>query len=48
MIAVRNCQKLPPRPTEPIPTGSKMDPLLAKAGPNGDRGSTSGITDLML
>jgi len=43
---VRRCQKLPLCPTEPTPAGSKTDPLLAKAEPTSDSGSTSGITEL--
>jgi len=31
---------------EPVPTGSKMDPPMAKAEPISDSGSTSGITYL--
>jgi len=31
---------------EPMPTGSKMDPPLAKAEPVSDGGSVSGITGL--
>ena len=40
------CQKLPPCQTEPIPAGSKTDPLLAKAEPFSDSGSSSLITYL--
>ncbi|CAM9657415.1 unnamed protein product, partial [Bubo scandiacus] len=36
-------QQLPPCPMEPMPAGSKMDPLLAKAEPISHGGSTSGI-----
>jgi len=43
---VRSCWKLPPCPTEPVPAGSRTDPLLAKAEPISDGGSTSGITEL--
>lgn len=32
--------------TGPMPTGSKMDPPVAKAEPINDGGSTSWITDL--
>ena len=46
MASVRSCQKLPPCPTEPMPIGSKTDPLLTKAEPISDGGSASGITDL--
>ena len=34
----------PVSPTEPIPAGSKMDPLLAKAEPISDSGNASVIT----
>lgn len=44
--SVRSCWKLPPCPAEPIPGGSKMDPLLAEAGATRNGGGTSGITDL--
>ncbi|KAK4816053.1 hypothetical protein QYF61_011061 [Mycteria americana] len=40
------CQKLPLYPTEPMPAGSKMDLLLAKAEPISDGGSASVITYL--
>lgn len=33
MAAVGNCQKLPPCQAEPIPSSSRTNPLLAKAGP---------------
>ena len=46
MVSVRRCQKLPLCPIEPMPAGSKTDPLLAKAEPISDGGSASGITDL--
>ena len=46
MAFVRSCWKLPPCPTEPMPAGSKMDPLLAKAEPISDSGSVSGTTYL--
>ena len=42
MASVRSCQKLPLCLTEPMPTGSKTDPPLAKAKPI----STSVITYL--
>ena len=44
VASVRSCQKLPPCLTEPMPAGSKTDPLLAKAEPISNGGSTSGIT----
>jgi len=44
VTSVRSCQKFPPCPMEPSPAGSKMDPLLGKAEPISDGGSTSGIT----
>jgi len=44
VASVRRCQKLPPCLIEPMPAGSKTDPLLAKAEPISDGGSTSGIT----
>jgi len=43
---VRSCEKLPPCPTEPVPTSSKTDPLLAKAELISEGGSASGITYL--
>ena len=46
MASVRSCQKLPLCLIGPMPAGSKMDPLLAKAEPISDSGSASGITDL--
>ena len=47
MASVRSCQKLPPCPIEPMPAGSKMDLLLAKAEPVSDGGdNTSGVTYL--
>ncbi|TRZ23751.1 hypothetical protein HGM15179_003371, partial [Zosterops borbonicus] len=30
----RSCQKLLPCPAEPMPAGSKLDPLLAEAKPS--------------
>jgi len=44
--SVRSCEKLPPCLVEPVPAGSKTDPLLAKAKPISDGGSTSVITYL--
>jgi len=46
VAAVRSCQKLPRCLLEPVPAGSKPDPLLAKAKPISDSGSASGITYL--
>lgn len=46
MAALRNCQKLCPYLTEPVPDGSKMDPPVAKTQLIRDNGSTSGITYL--
>jgi len=46
VASVRNCQKLPLRPTEPMPAGSKMDRLLVEAKPICNGGSASGITYL--
>ena len=43
---MRSCKKLPPCPIEPMPAGSTLDLLLAKAEPISDGGSASGITDL--
>ena len=43
---MRRCQKLPLCLIEPVPAGSKTDPPLAKAEPNSDSGSVSGITHL--
>jgi len=44
VASVRSCQKLPPRPTEPMPAVSKTDPPLAEAEPISDGGSAFGIT----
>ena len=46
MASVRRCRKFPPCLIEPMPAGSKTDPLLAKAEPISDGGSASGITYL--
>ena len=46
MVSVRSCKNIPPCLTEPVPAGSKTDPLLAKAQPINDGGSTSVITYL--
>lgn len=46
VAAMRTCWKLLPCPTEPMPAGSKTDPLLAKAEPNSDSGSTTEINTL--
>jgi len=46
VASVRSCQKLPSCPVEPVPDGSKTDPLLAKAKPVSEGGSTSVITYL--
>jgi len=46
VASVRSCQKLCPCLIEPMPAGSKTDPLLAKAKPISDGGSASGITYL--
>jgi len=43
VASVRSCWKLPPCLIKPVPAGSKMDPLLAKARPISDGGSASGI-----
>jgi len=43
---VRSYKKLPPGLVKPVPAGSEMDPLLAKAKPISNGGSTSGITYL--
>ena len=43
VASVRSCWKLPPCLTEPMPAGSKMDPLLAKAEPISDGGHASRI-----
>ena len=43
VASVRSCRKLPPCLTEPMPAGSKMDPLLDKAEPIINGGSTFGI-----
>jgi len=46
VASVRRCHKLPPCQMEPVPDGSKTDPLLAKAKTISDSGSASGITYL--
>ena len=46
VASVRRDQELPPCRTEPVLAGSKMDPLLAKAEPISDGGSTSVIAYL--
>jgi len=43
VTSLRSCWKLPLRLIEPIPAISKMDPLLTKAKPISDGGSTSGL-----
>jgi len=44
LVSVRSCQKLPPYLIEPMPAGSKTDPLVAKAEPISKGGRASGIT----
>jgi len=46
VASVRSCEKLSTCLTEPVPAGSKTDPLLAKAKAISDGGSTSVITYL--
>ena len=46
VASVRSCWKLPLCLIEPMPAGSKTDPLLAKAEPINDSGSASVITYL--
>jgi len=46
MASVRSCWKLPLCLMEPVPAGSKRDPLLGKAKPISNGGSTSEITYL--
>ena len=46
VASVRSCWKLPLYLTEPIPAGSKTDPLTAKAEPISNSGSASVITYL--
>ena len=46
VASVRSCLKLPLCLIKPMPAGSKMDPLLAKAEPISDGGSASVITYL--
>jgi len=46
VASVRSCQKLPPCLIEPVPAGSKMDPLLAKAEPISNGVTSSVITYL--
>jgi len=43
---VRSCEKLPPCLINTVPASSKMVPLLDKAKPISDGGSTSVITSL--
>jgi len=43
VASARSCWKLPLCPTQPVPPGSKTGPLLAKAEPISNSGSTSGI-----
>lgn len=45
VISVRNCQKVPPCPTEAMPARSKMGQLLVETDPIRDGGSASGITE---
>jgi len=44
VASVRNCQQLPQSLTEQMTANCKVDPLLAKAKPISDSGSTSVIT----
>jgi len=46
VASVRSCEKLPPCLIKPVPAGSKMDLLLAKARPISDGGSALVITCL--
>ena len=46
VASVRSCERLPSCLTGPMSESSKMDPLLAKAKPISNGGSTSGITYL--
>jgi len=46
VASVRSCGKILLCPTEPMPAGSKTDPLLAMAKPTSNGGSASGITYL--
>jgi len=46
VASVRSCKKLPACLIKPVLAGSKMDPLLAKAKPISDGGSTPVITYL--
>jgi len=46
VASVESCEKLPLCPTEAVPASSKTDPLLAKAEPISNGGSTSGTTQL--
>lgn len=46
VASVRSFWKLPPCATEPMSTGSKMDPVLANSESISDDGSASGITEL--
>lgn len=44
LASLRSCQKLSLCLVQPMPTGPKTVPLLAKAEPTRDSGSFSGIT----
>ena len=46
MASARSCKKLLPYPIDPMPAGSKTDPLLAKAKRITDGDSASVITYL--
>jgi len=46
MASMRSCKKLPHCLITPVPAGSNMDLLLAKAKPISDSGRTSGLTYL--
>lgn len=48
MTSVRSDQKLPPRWTEPVLAGSKMDPLQGTAEQTGQASGTSVITQLRV
>ena len=46
MASVSSCENLPPYLINPVPAGSKTDPLLAKAKPISNGGSAPVITYL--
>lgn len=45
VASVRSIWKLPQCSAEPVPDRSRIDPLLARAGPVRRGGNTSGVTN---